>query len=137
MAGPLAAAGSLIVYEICNSNQKEDLDVWHWILDKWHRFVGRHRAKRELSPENLRFLTEEIKDIAELSGRVWVTDQGLQEKVRKICREMDQLNQLLERSSFKRLPEAKKRELHSSLVVSRDELLKGLQSAPCPTDKVQ
>ncbi|MDZ7758758.1 MAG: hypothetical protein U5L00_00655 [Desulfovermiculus sp.] len=111
--------------------------MWHWILDKWYRFLDRHRAKRELSPENLKVLTEEIKDIAELSSRVWAKDQGLQERVRKICHEMDQLSQLLERSSFKRLPENKKRELHSSLVVSRDELLKGLQSAPCPTDKVQ
>ena len=111
--------------------------MWRWILDKWQRFVGRYRAKRELSPENLRVLTEEIKDIAQISSRVWARDQGLQEKVHKICREMDQLNKLLERAAFKRLPEDKKRELHSSLVVSRDELLKGLQSAPCPTDKIQ
>ncbi len=111
--------------------------MWQWILDKWQKWRARRQARKELSPENLRVLTEEIKDIAVLSGRVWAMDQGLQERVGKICREMDQLNQLLERSSFKRLPEGKKRELYSSLLVSRDELLKGLQSAPCPTDKIQ
>jgi hypothetical protein len=90
-----------------------------------------------VAPENLRILTAEIKDIAVLSGKIWAKDQRLQERVRTICSEMDQLNELLERSAFKRLPEDKKKELHSSLVVSRDELLKGLQSAPCPTDKIQ
>lgn len=115
----------------------EDLNVWHWILDKWYRFRARRRARRELSPENLRVLTQDVKEIALLSGMVWSHDQGLQERVRKICQDMDQLNRLLDKSSFKRLPEDKKRELHSSLLVSKEELLKGLQSAPCPTDKIQ
>ncbi len=115
----------------------EDLDVWHWILDKWKNFRVRRRKRSEVAPENLRILTAEIKEIALLSGRVWARDQRLQERVRKICNEMDQLDELLERSAFKHLPEDKKVELHSSLVLSRDELLKGLQSAPCPTDKIQ
>lgn len=115
----------------------EDLNVWHWILDKWYRFRARRRARRALAPENLRVLTQDVKEIALLSGMVWSHDQGLQDRVRKICQDMDQLNRLLDKSSFKRLPEDKKRELHSSLLVSREELLKGLQSAPCPTDKIQ
>ena len=115
----------------------EEQDVWHWIVTKWRLFLARHRMRRELAPDTLRKLTEEIKDIARVSGQVWCTDQGLQERVNKICHEMDQLNRLLDKSSFRRLPEDTKKELRSNLLISRDELLKNLHSAPCPTDKIQ
>ena len=111
--------------------------MWQWILDTWRRLRAKRHARQEVSPENLRVLAKEIQEIAVLSGRVWARDQGMQERVGKICREMEQLNELLNRPSFKRLPEDKKRELLSSLQVSKKELLKGLQSAPCPTDKIQ
>ena len=111
--------------------------MWCWLLDKWQAFRSARRAQRELSPENLRLLTAEIKEIAYLSGKVWAVNQDLQERVYRISREMDQLDELINRPSFRRLSKEKKRELLSSLLMSKEELLKGLHSAPCPTDKIQ
>jgi len=75
--------------------------------------------------------------MADISGRLWIQDSDFQERVNKIQAEMDQLDNLLAKRSFQTLSREKKQQLHKSLQVSREELLKSLRSAPCPTDRIQ
>ncbi|MFP4391518.1 MAG: hypothetical protein ACOC43_01440 [Desulfohalobiaceae bacterium] len=105
---------------------------WSWI-----NRLCRRDAQEELSAQSFQVLTREIRDIAELSSRLWAGDSSFQDRVRRIHKEMDQLDRLLAQRSFQRLSQEKKQELHKSLLVSRQELIKSLQSAPCPTDRVQ
>jgi hypothetical protein len=93
--------------------------------------------RRELSPESFKLLADEIRDIATISSKLWLDDHDFQERVRRIHKEMDHLDGLLSKRSFERLSTDKKEELRKSLLVSRDELMKSLKSAPCPTDRIQ
>lgn len=90
-----------------------------------------------MSPEKFRSLAQEIREIASLSGKLWETDNSFQDRIRRIHGEMDQLENLLAQRTFEHLPLEKRQELHKSLLVSRDELIKSLQAAPCPTDRIQ
>ncbi len=95
------------------------------------------KKQDELSSERFQLLTAEIRDIADLSEKLWEADRSFQEKVRQVQKEMNQLEKLLAQRSFEQLPLQKKQELHRSLLVSREELLKSLQEVPCPTDRIQ
>ncbi|MFP4213873.1 MAG: hypothetical protein ACLFRL_07155 [Desulfohalobiaceae bacterium] len=106
-------------------------------LRTWMRRLFRPGSRQELTAEGFKELTREVRDIAELSGRVWAGDNSFQERIRRIHKEMDQLDRLLAHKAFSRLSQEKKQELHKSLLVSRQELIKSLQSAPCPTDRMQ
>lgn len=75
--------------------------------------------------------------MANVSGRLWIQDPDFQERVNTIHAEMDQLDHLLAKRSFQSLSREKKQELHQSLQVSREELIKSIRSAPCPTDRIQ
>lgn len=108
-----------------------------WIYKKWLQLLYYRRKKRELSVQNFKFLSSEIRDIAELSKKLWLDDSKFQERIKRVQKEMDQLDQLLNNKSFSRLSKEKKEELRKSLLTSREELMKCIQSAPCPTDRIQ
>ena len=50
---------------------------------------------------------------------------------------MDQLDRILDKKYFAILSAEKKQELKKSLIVSKKELLKCIQEAPCPTKRMQ
>jgi predicted nuclease with TOPRIM domain len=92
---------------------------------------------KDLSSEAFRELSGEIREIATLSGLLWAQDNGFQDRVKRIHNEMDQLEDLLSQRSFRQLSDEKKQELRDSLLLSRKELIKSIQAAPCPTDRIQ
>lgn len=105
--------------------------------DWWKRRLARRRRARDLSSEAFQDLSGEIREIATLSGLLWAQDNGFQDRVRRIHNEMDQLEDLLKQKSFRQLSDEKKQELRDSLLLSRKELIKSIQAAPCPTDRLQ
>lgn len=111
--------------------------MWRWIVTKWKRFLEMRQKKKELSTESFRALAKDIREIASLSGQLWIRDSGFQERIKRIHAEMDHLDNLVERRTFEHLSLEKKEELRQSLLVSKEELLKSIQSAPCPTDRLQ
>jgi hypothetical protein len=111
--------------------------VWRRIRAKLASFRLLLGRKRGLSADNFRHSAREIREIAKLSGRLWMEDDKLQDRISRIQREMEQLEQLVEKREFERLTMEKREELRKSLLVSRQELLKCLQAAPCPTDRKQ
>ncbi len=113
------------------------LVVIHWLKRQWRRYKDNCHKKRELSQENFRNLSQEIRRIADVSSKLFFENPEYQERIQRIYKEMDQLENLVDKKSFSRLPNEKKEELKKSLLVSREELLKSIQSAPCPTDRRQ
>lgn len=108
-----------------------------WIGNLVQNLRNRIEERRRLSSGNFRRMVEDIRQMADISGRLWIQDSDFQERVNKIQAEMDQLDNLLAKRSFQALSREKKQQLHKSLQVSREELLKSLRSAPCPTDRIQ
>lgn len=108
-----------------------------WIGKIVQNLRNRIEERRRLSSGNFRKMVEDIRQMADISGRLWIQDSDFQERVNKIQAEMDQLDNLLAKRSFQTLSREKKQQLHKSLQVSREELLKSLRSAPCPTDRIQ
>lgn len=109
----------------------------HWLRQKLETLRLLHRRKKRLSADNFRSSAREIRELARLSGRLWMEDEKLQDRINRIQLEMQQLEQLLERRDFERMSADKREELRKSLLVSRQDLLKCLQAAPCPTDRKQ
>ena len=105
-----------------------------WIGKILQSLRSRIEERRKLSSGNFRRMVQDIRQMADVSGRLWIQDAGFQERVNAIHKEMDQLDNLLAKRSFQTLSREKKQELHKSLQVSRDELIKSIRSAPCPTD---
>ncbi|GAB6888192.1 hypothetical protein JCM13304A_16910 [Desulfothermus okinawensis JCM 13304] len=91
----------------------------------------------KLTPEQLKKLTSEIRELTELIGKIWISNGDFQRKIKKIQIEMDNLDRILEKKYFSTLPEKKKQELKRSLIISKQELIKCIQEAPCPTERKQ
>lgn len=108
-----------------------------WIGKLVQNLRNRIEERRKLSSGNFRRMVEDIRQMADISGRLWIQDSDFQDRVNKIQAEMDQLDNLLAKRSFQTLSREKKQQLHKSLQVSREELIKSLRSAPCPTDRIQ
>jgi len=108
-----------------------------WIRKCLQAVRARIEERRRLSSGNFRRMVQDIRQMADVSGRLWNQDPDFQERVNTIHAEMDQLDNLLAKRSFHALSREKKQELHKSLQVSREELLKSIRSAPCPTDRIQ
>ncbi|MFW6415673.1 MAG: hypothetical protein ACOCZ2_05075 [Thermodesulfobacteriota bacterium] len=107
------------------------------LYSKYKEFLENRKKKRQLSTANFRALTEEIREMANLSCRVWRDNKDFLERIKRISNEMDHLESLLQKREFERLSTDKKEELRKSLLLSREELLKSLQEAPCPTQRLQ
>ncbi len=108
-----------------------------WLGKLYRALKAGIEERRKLSSGNFRRMVGDIRQMADLSGRLWIQDGDFQERVSTIHKEMDQLDNLLAKRSFQTLSREKKQELHRSLQVSRQELLKSIRSAPCPTDRIQ
>jgi hypothetical protein len=108
-----------------------------WIGKCLRALRARLDERRRLSSGNFRKMVQDIRQMANVSGRLWIQDPDFQERVNTIHAEMDQLDHLLAKRSFQSLSREKKQELHQSLQVSREELIKSIRSAPCPTDRIQ
>jgi len=108
-----------------------------WLGKIFKLLQSRFQERRRLSSGNFRKMVRDIRQMADVSGRLWIQDTDFQQRVRTIHAEMDQLDELLTKHSFQTLSRDKKQELHHSLQVSREELLKSIRSAPCPTDRIQ
>ena len=101
------------------------------------KFFKKDKTPRELSSEQFKKLAHEIRELALLIGKIWITNDEFQKRIKKIQKEMDQLDKILDKKSFSILSKEKKEELKKSLIISKRELLKCIQEAPCPTKRMQ
>ena len=108
-----------------------------WLAKALRRLREGYRIRRRLSQGNFRDMVQDVRFMADISGRLWIRDEDFQERVRKIQAEMDRLEEMVAKHSFASLSLDKKQKLHQGLQRSRQELLKSIRSAPCPTDRIQ
>ncbi len=100
-------------------------------------FKKKDKKIEELSCEQFKKLSQDIKELANLIGKIWAENMEFQIKIKRIKKEMEQLDKILEQKSFSFLSHEKKLELKKSLLISKKELLKCIQEAPCPTKRMQ
>lgn len=113
------------------------LGVWGKIEAWLHRYQNWRRQKKRLSIGSFKALCAEINDVAVLSSRLWSEDVLFQQRVGKIITEIEKLDSMLEKRAFDRLPLKKKDELRRQLIHSRQELMHRVETAPCPTERIQ
>ena len=106
-------------------------------IKKIFRLLKKNNSETELTREQFKKLTNEIRSLTELIGKIWIANNEFQTKLKRIQEEMDHLDKILEKRYFSYLPEKKKKELKRSLIISKQELIKCIQEAPCPTERKQ
>ena len=111
--------------------------MWSKIRTWLSEYQTWRRQKKRLSVGSFKSLCEEIKDTASLSSLLWSEDVWFQERVGKIIAEIEKLDSMLEKRAFERLPLKKKDELRRHLIHSRQELRQRVETAPCPTERIQ
>ena len=116
---------------------REAVGVWGKIKAWLHRYQTWRRQKKRLSIVSFKALCAEINDVAVLSSRLWTEDVLFQKRVGKIITEIEKLDSMLEKRAFDRLPLKKKDELRRQLIHSRQELMHRVETAPCPTERIQ
>ncbi len=116
---------------------KRALDACEKIAAWLNRYQTRRRQKKRLSTGSFKALCAEINDVAVLSSRLWTEDILFQKRVGKIIEEIEKLDSMLEKRAFDRLPLKKKDELRRQLIHSRQELMHRVETAPCPTERIQ
>ncbi len=83
-------------------------------------------------------LTEEIRFLIEVSSILWIQEKKFQDRLRKIYNEVNKLDRFVRHKVAQMdLSEEKKEDLLRTLKFSKNELLKTIESAPCPTDFIQ
>ncbi len=108
------------------------------ILKIFDLFKKRRGKKREdLSVAQFKRLLNDIRSLTELIEKIWIIDDSLLKRIKKIQKEMDKLDDILNKKYFSVLPEQKKMELKKSLIISKEELIKCIEEAPCPTERKQ
>lgn len=98
---------------------------------------AKQRAARELSPQALAKLAEEVRQLADVADRLEPVEDAFKVRLARIRDEMDQLGRLASKPEFQRLSEDKRQKLREGLLASRKQLMESVQSAPAPTDRLQ
>ena len=106
-------------------------------IKKLFNLFKKNNIDSELTREQFKKLANEIRSLTELIGKIWIANNEFQTKLKRIQQEMDHLDKILEKRYFSYLPENKKKELKRSLIISKQELIKCIQEAPCPTERKQ
>lgn len=116
---------------------KGNTAVWSRIKSWRQHYQNWRKQKNRLSVGSFQSLCAEIKDVAALSSRLWSEDVWFLDRVAKIIIEIEKLDTLLERREFDRLSLKKKDELRRRLIHSKRELWQRVETAPCPTERLQ
>ncbi len=96
-----------------------------------------HRKESDCSINEFKKLFMDIKELTCLIEKIWISDNKLHEKIKKIKRELNNLEHILNNELFNKLTPNQKKQLKKSLLISKHELLKCVQEAPCPTQRIQ
>ncbi len=111
--------------------------ITRWFRQLYAEVRDRMRHSGKISPENIRRLAAELRELACIAERVTPDPLSRNARLRRIQTEAGQLIDLSGRRDFHRLSAQRRLELHQSLEQSRAQLLDVMRSAPPPTDRVQ
>ncbi len=108
-----------------------------WLKTAWRALAERKRVSREIDSQAFREMARELSELAVMAGMIGPPEDEFQAKLGRIKTEMDQLCSLTGRPEFRRLSRERRLLLRRSLLQSREQLLKTVQSAPAPTVRLQ
>lgn len=111
--------------------------MWHFLHKRWTLFLQRRRRARELSPAAFEALVSEILELTGMTEKIQLRETRGCINVSQLHKELIQLQRLLEKKEFQKLPRDKKRELKKNLIFSKNQLLEVMGSLPPPTDILQ
>lgn len=111
--------------------------MYAWIKRMFANLLTRRRAERDTGPRAFRTLSREMRELAEIAGRVWPEEPSFQSRIKSIQEEMDQLDELTAKPEFRLLPLEKRIELRQSLISSKTQLMDTVSTAPSPTTRPQ
>ncbi|WP_462323342.1 hypothetical protein [Desulfoplanes sp.] len=108
-----------------------------FLRNKWTQFLADRAKKREIAPATFALLTQEILELAHLVEKIRPGDHELETKLSRLEQEIEQLQELLKKRTFKKLSPAKRMELKKNLIFSKKQLLEAMGAVPPPTDRLQ
>ncbi len=82
-------------------------------------------------------LTKEVKYLILISSILWIQEDKFQKRLRKIYSEVEKLDKFVKERAYLKLSKEKMEDLLKTLEFSKHELLKTIESAPCPTNIIQ
>lgn len=111
--------------------------MFQWLKKAWKRFQEYRVLARQADPRALRELSREVKDLAEAVSRFWSDEPQFRDRLRAIQKEMQTLEEVLERPNFRLISPEKRLQLRESLIESREHLLEAVKKAPTASDLPQ
>mgnify|MGYP001088803540 CR=1 FL=1 len=109
----------------------------HNVALVWKELRKRHTHAREISPETIRRLADDLSHLAELAERNVPLSRNEACHLHTLREEMRSLADMTERPEFCRLSADRRLALNESLQRSQEKLLASIQAAYSSTEKVQ
>ncbi len=100
-------------------------------------FLNKQQRTQEITPESFNALAMEILHLTRMLEKLRSGTEVRALNTPRIQEEMKQLQELLQKKEFRRLPPEKRRELNNSLLLARNQILEAMQAVPPPTDRIQ
>lgn len=104
--------------------------MFTWLKKKWSTCKENHEISKQTNPQALLDLSREVRALAEAVNRFWVNEPKYQDRLRKIEKEMQILEEIIERPSFRLVSPEKRLQLRENLIESRENLLEAVREAP-------
>ena len=108
-----------------------------WIMAKILEYRERQKLAQEIDSDSFLTLARELKDLSLVAERLWPRQHNFYAKIKQIQTEMDQLDALASKPEFRLLPATRRVQLRKSLILTREQLIETVQSAPPPTATLQ
>lgn len=97
----------------------------------------RIRYRDKISSDTIRTLAMELRGLTDLAERLSPAEATKRARIKRIRAEVSQLTDLTQTIEFHRLPAQRRLELHDSLILSKEQILDSMKTAPVPTERIQ
>ncbi len=111
------------------------------MFDFLKKIISSRKTKKIAQPDvfmkEFNRLTDELRLLISISSQLWIQEKNFQKRLERIYKEVEKLDKFVKNRTFLKLSEEEKNNLIKSLLYSKSELLKTIESAPCPTNIIQ
>ncbi len=104
--------------------------MFSWLKHIWTKYRDDQEISRQTRPEALLDLSREVRALAAAVNRFCVNEPQLRTRLKKVEREMQMLEEIIERPNFRLVTPEKRLQLRENLIESREHLLKAVKEAP-------
>ncbi|WP_031386821.1 hypothetical protein [Desulfonatronum thiodismutans] len=101
-----------------------------WLKQIWSNYRDSQEISKQTKPEALLDLSREVRALAAAVNRFCVNEPRLRTRLMKVEREMQMLEEIIERPNFRLVTPEKRLQLRENLIESREHLLEAVKEAP-------